>query len=204
MSASSNAAKDDYTLMASMAAGDASALAAFYDRYSPIVYATAARMLNDRTTADELLVDVFHEVWIRANQYDAARSNPLTYLLTLTRSRTIDRRRTMHKKSNLQVVNYDRLPESSDHHGDALSDAITQENAVKVREALGTLDPDQRRAIEAAYYDGLSHSEIADLLNKPLGTIKTYIRQGLIRLRGCLRNDDEAAHYREMRGSLQE
>jgi len=90
--------------MQAMAAGDAGALAAFYDRHSPLVYATCVRMLGDRTTADELLVDIFHEFWQRASLYDAAKSNPVTFLLTLTRSRAIDRRRTIGKRSNLKLA----------------------------------------------------------------------------------------------------
>jgi len=185
-------AKDDITLMQAMAAGDATALSTFYDRHSPLVYATCVRVLGDRTTADELLVDVFHELWQRASQYDAARANPVTFLLTLTRSRAIDRRRTMNKRSNLKLASEDQTLNQADPHPTVLDESIAGESAAKVREALATLDPAQRQAIECAYYDGLSHSEIADLLNKPLGTVKTYIRQGLIRLRGCLRNDDDA------------
>lgn len=184
-------AKDDISLMQAMAAGDASALSIFYDRHSPLVYATCVRMLNDRATADELLVDVFHELWQRASQYDVTRSNPVTYLLTLTRSRAIDRRRSMGKRSNLKLAGEDAASDKADPRPTAADAVEINENAAIVRKALESLDPAQRRAIECAYYDGLSHTEIADLLNKPLGTVKTYIRQGLIRLRGFLRNDAE-------------
>ncbi len=177
--------------MAAMAAGDATALSVFYDRHSPLVYATCVRVLNDRATADELLVDVFHEFWTRAQQYDATRANPVTFLLTLTRSRAIDRRRSMGKRSNLRLASEDAASDKADPRPTAADAAVTNENAAIVRKALETLEPDQRQAIECAFYDGLSHTEIADLLHKPLGTIKTYIRQGLIRLRGCLRNDTE-------------
>jgi len=188
---SSATAKDDITLMQAMAAGDASALSVFYDRHSPLVYATCVRMLGDRTTADELLVDIFQEVWHRASQYDVTRANPVTFLLTLTRSRAIDRRRMMNKRSNLKLAGEDQAAEQADPRRGALDDVIASENALIVQKALAEPEPAQRQAIEAAYYDGLSHSEIAELLNKPLGTVKTYIRQGLIRLRDCLRNDDK-------------
>ncbi len=174
-----------------MASGDATALSVFYDRHSPLVYATCVRVLNDRATADELLVDIFHEFWTRAGQYDVTRGNPVTYLLTLTRSRAIDRRRSMGKRSNLKLASEDAASDKPDPRPTAAESAVTSETASIVRKALETLDPVQRQAIECAYYDGLSHTEIADRLNKPLGTIKTYIRQGLIRLRGCLRNDSE-------------
>ncbi len=184
-------AKDDSGLMQAMAAGDATALSVFYDRHSPLVYATCVRMLGDRTTADELLIDIFHELWQRASQYDATRSNPVTFLLTLTRSRAIDRRRGMNKRSELKLATEAQTENQPDPQTDTLDGVIADENVRIIRKALAGLEPDQRRAIECAYYDGLSHSEIAERLNKPLGTIKTYIRQGLIRLRGCLRNDDE-------------
>ncbi len=183
-------AKDDLGLMQAMAAGDATALSAFYDRHSPLVYATCIRMLGDRATADELLVDIFHELWQRAGQYDATRANPLTFLLTLTRSRAIDRRRGMNKRSNLKLATEAQSLNQPDMHAGALEGVIADENARMIRKALADLDPDQRQAIECAYFDGLSHSEIAERLNKPLGTVKTYIRQGLIRLRGCLRKEE--------------
>ena len=184
-------AKDDISLMQAMAAGDASALSIFYDRHSPLVYATCVRMLSDRATADELLVDVFHELWLRAPQYDVTRSNPVTFLLTLTRSRAIDRRRSMGKRSNLKLAGEEAASQTADPRPTAAEAVVANENAAIVRKALESLEPAQRRAIECAYYDGLSHTEIADLLGKPLGTVKTYIRQGLIHLRGYLRNDTE-------------
>ena len=183
--------KDDAALVAAMAAGDAGALSLFYDRHSPLIFATCIRMLGDRSAAEELLIDIFHEFWQRAGQYDASRSNPLTFLLTLTRSRAIDRRRTMGKKSNVKLVSDDDSVPATDGQADALSNLIANENAAKVRLALGQLEPDQRQAIRCAFYQGLSHSEIAQALNKPLGTVKTYIRQGLIRLRDCLRTDEQ-------------
>jgi RNA polymerase sigma-70 factor (ECF subfamily) len=182
---------DDLTLVQAMATGDAGALSSFYDRHSGIVFATCLRTLGDRPAAEELLLDIFHEFWQRAGQYDQARGNPLTFLLTLTRSRAIDRRRTMGKKSNLKLVSDDATDPAPDSQPDALQTLITSETAGRVRVALQQLEPEQRRAIEMAYYDAMSHSEIAAALNKPLGTVKTYIRQGLIRLRECLRTDPE-------------
>ena len=184
-------AGDDLTLVKAMATGDAGSLSLFYDRHSGIVFATCLRMLGDRAAAEEVLLDVFHEFWQKASQYDASRGNPLTFLLTMTRSRAIDRRRTLGKKSAVKLVSDEATEPAADQHPDALSNLITNENAAKIRTALAQLDPEQKRAIEMAFYDAMSHSEIATSLNKPLGTIKTYIRQGLIRLRECLRTDPE-------------
>jgi RNA polymerase sigma-70 factor (ECF subfamily) len=185
-------AADDLELVQAMATGDAGALSSFYDRHSGIVFATCLRMLGDRATAEELLIDIFHEFWQRAGQYDASRGNPLTFLLTLTRSRAIDKRRTIGKKSAVRLVSDEAAEPAADSHADALTNLITSENAEKIRSALAVLEPEQKRAIELAYYDGMSHSEVAEALKKPLGTVKTYIRQGLIRLREGLRTDLES------------
>jgi RNA polymerase sigma-70 factor (ECF subfamily) len=182
---------DDLTLVQAMATGDAESLSSFYDRHSGIVFATCLRMLGDRAAAEELLLDIFHEFWQKASQYDPSRGNPLTYLLTMTRSRAIDRRRTLGKKSNLRLVSDESAEPATDGQADVLTNLVTSENTAKIRSALSQLEPEQKRAIEMAYYDAMSHSEIAAALKKPLGTVKTYIRQGLIRLRECLRTDQE-------------
>ena len=101
--------------------------------------------------------------------------------------RAIDRRRGMNKRANLKLATEDQTTNLPDSHDETLDGMVVEENVRIVRDALKQLDPAQRQAIECAYYDGLSHSEIAERLNKPLGTIKTYIRQGLIRLRESLR-----------------
>ncbi len=136
------------------AAGDANALSAFYDRHSPLVYATCVRMLGDRTTADELLVDIFQELWERAGQYDVTRANPVTFLLTLTRTRAIDRRRSTNKRSNLKLATGDQTSNKPDPSPSGLDEVIAGENVQIVRKALAALNPDQRRAIECAYYEG--------------------------------------------------
>jgi RNA polymerase sigma-70 factor (ECF subfamily) len=174
--------------MDAIASGDSNALRALYDRHSPLVFATCVRMLRDRNEAEDLLIDIFHEVWQKSSRYDASRGSPVTYLMTLTRSRAIDRQRARPKLRMSDIDN-------SDVSGGATPDApvLADEMRVAVVGALQKLELAQRQAIECAYYDGLSHSEIAEKLNKPLGTIKTYIRQGLIRLRESLRNTDGAA-----------
>jgi len=175
---------DDYALMDAIAAGDANALRDFYDRHSGLVFATCLRMLRDRNESEDLLVDIFHEVWQKASRFDANRGSPLTYLMTLTRSRAIDRQR---RRLKIRASDIDQTDvEAAGLQPDV--PLIADETRVAVVQALQSLEPAQRQAIECAYYDGLSHSEIAAKLNKPLGTIKTYIRQGLIHLRDGLRN----------------
>lgn len=184
-SAGANAAPDDYRLMEAIAARDPNALRALYDRHSPLVFALCLRVLRDRAAAEELLGDVFLEVWQRSARYDATRGNPVAYLVMLARSRAIDRKRARPKDQPAAL--------DAEAFGLAGGDAppsdsvVTAERKAIIARALDELDPVQRQAIECAFYDGLSHSEIADKLDRPLGTVKTWIRQGLIRLRDVLR-----------------
>ena len=177
--------RDDYALMEAIAVGDSNALRDFYDRHSGLVYAVCVRVLRDRNDAEDLLVDIFHEVWQKSSRFDASRGSPMTYLMTLTRSRAIDRQRSRAKTRVASDIDQSEV-EAAGMQPDA--PIIANEARVAVVKALQSLEPQQREAIECAYYDGLSHTEIAEKLNKPLGTIKTYIRQGLIRLRDGLRN----------------
>ena len=172
---------DDVRLMQRIADGDPEALRTLYDRHSAVLFAICVRILRDRSEAEQLLIDIYTELWERGDRYDATRGKPLTYLVTLTRSRAIDRFRA--RKKNSQAT--------SDNSPGPLENTLAGERRVLVNQALRTLEPSQRQAVELAFYDGLSHSEIATKLNKPLGTIKTHIRQGLIRLRGALRNQWE-------------
>ena len=180
--------RDDYDLMRGIASRDQSALRALYDRHSPVVYALCLRILRNAVDADELLVDVFWEAWEKSDRYDASRGSPLTYLTTLARSRAIDRirsRATATAKMSLADVN-DVSPAAPSKSG-PVENTLDAERRATVSAALDQLDPQQRQAIECAYYEGLSHSEISEKLGKPLGTVKTWIRTGLIRLRDTLR-----------------
>jgi RNA polymerase sigma-70 factor (ECF subfamily) len=179
---------DDYDLMEGILRRDADALSALYDRYGGLIYTLGLRMLRDRGEAEELVSDVFMEIWRSAARYDPNRGAPMTYLITLGRSRAIDRQRSSASRNRGQV--------SAELSGDAPSNitdpalaAMIEENSRRVRKAMGVLDAEHRQAVEMAFFDGLSHSQIAQTLNKPLGTVKTYIRQGLIRLRDCLRKE---------------
>ena len=183
--------EDDYELMRAIAKErDERAFAALYDRHSGLVFTLCLRVLHDKAEAEDLLVDVFYEVWEKADRYDPSRGSPTTYLATLARSRAIDRLRSKSSRSVGATITLVR-----DDHPAPTADPSQQtadaERRSVVTTALQQLDPAQRQAIESAYYDGLSHSEIAAKLNKPLGTVKTWIRTGLIRLRDSLRSQYE-------------
>jgi RNA polymerase sigma-70 factor (ECF subfamily) len=181
---------DDFLLMEAVASGDATAIAALYDRHAPLVFALCLRIVRDRCEAEDLLADIFWEIWRRADRYDANRGSPLTYLLTVSRSRAIDRRRSLMKRRTVQTESdYSGGAASPSTNSTPLTDAVTKELGEKARAAMARLDPAQRQAVELSFFDDLSHTEIAEKLGKPLGTIKTYIRQGLIHLREFVRMD---------------
>jgi RNA polymerase sigma-70 factor, ECF subfamily len=180
----------DVELMSAIARQDRSALAELWKRHGGLVFSLALKVVQNRQTAEDLLIDVFFELWQRAERYDPARGSPVTYIATLARSRSIDRRRSMGNRVTTSLdlagpatfIASDNIKSSPHQH------AAQEEEAVKVRKAVESLQVEQRQAIELAYYRGMSHSEIAAALQKPLGTVKTHIRQGCIRLRQLLRS----------------
>jgi RNA polymerase sigma-70 factor (ECF subfamily) len=179
--------RDDFDLMRGIASRDQSALRELYDRHSGMIYALALRILRNAGEAEDVMVDVFFEAWEKFDRYDSARGSPLTYLTTLARSRAIDRLRSRASAdARLKLADVDDVAPIA-AQGGPLDHSLDAERRATVSAALDQLDPQQRRAIEHAYYEGLSHSEIAEKLGKPLGTVKTWIRTGLIRLRDSLR-----------------
>ena len=178
----------DIAIMKRIADRDPAALRELYDRHAGLVYAIALKMLKRRDEADELVTELFWELWNKSARYDPVRAAPVTYIVTLARSRCIDRLRRSgrHPTASLDAG----AQQQSTDDPSPLDDVLLDENRVLVREALNQLEGNQRQALESAYYDGLTHSEIAEKLGKPLGTVKTYIRQGLIRLREAMRKTD--------------
>ena len=177
--------QDLVSLVERVATGDQSALAALYDATNRFIYSLVLRVLGDMCSAEEVLIDVYTQLWRQAASYDANRGAPLAWMATIARSRAIDRLRSgwqdQHRKESLDIL------------GDAPANAASPEEAAAaserqrlVREALNLLTPEQRRVIELAYYSGLSHSEIAEKLNQPLGTVKTRTRLGMMKLREAL------------------
>jgi len=175
---------DDAELLRRAASGDQGALGELYDRYAGVVHSLCLRILRSRDDADEVLVDVFAELWARSGRFDPARGTVMGYLLTLARSRAIDRhrRRGVRREESLDTL---LVPAVA---GDvpAQEHAALSEERAAVRRSLAQLGDNERLAIEYCYWDDLSHSDIARKLNKPLGTVKTWIRQGLTRLRQAM------------------
>jgi RNA polymerase sigma-70 factor (ECF subfamily) len=183
---------DDYALMDAIVERDSEALSTLYDRYAPKLLAVCTRVLRERGAAEELLVEIFQEVWDHARRYDATRGCPGAYLATLARSRSIDRlrRRPVATTGGVGASRgagpLGAAGDPADASAGPLDLVLLDEQGRAVRAAMARLDPLQRDAIECAFYDGLSHAEVAERLGKPLGTVKSGIRRGLLRLRDLL------------------
>ena len=180
----------DESLVTRMAERDQDALSALYDRHHGVVFSLAVRILRDRAEAEEVLADVFFQAWRAAGGFDPLRGTVTSWLITLCRSRAIDRLRARGRRlSHLGslVEEHASTPPSPTAGGPGPEDAVEiQMRRARIQAAMGTLSDEQRKALELAFYGGLSHSEIAAKLSEPLGTIKTRIRQGLLALRESL------------------
>jgi RNA polymerase sigma-70 factor (ECF subfamily) len=166
------------------AAGDQRALQALYERAHRVVFTFILRMTGNRETAEEVTLDVFHDVWRRASSYDEAAGTVLGWIMNQARSRAIDRLRFDQRKKRVAPAVAEPLPANGAVHPEAALALQQQRDAL--RAALGVLTPDERTAIETAYFAELTYAEVAAQLNEPVGTIKTRIRSGLHKLRGAL------------------
>jgi RNA polymerase sigma-70 factor, ECF subfamily len=178
----------DAELLAAVRLGDRDAFHALYHRFSSDIYTLCERILHSRQEAEDATADVFCEVWMRRERYDATRGAARPYLMTLGRSRAIDRLRSRAARPDMK--NKSRVDDAALPAAGGLTPADAAANAEmrsRVAAALADLNTRQRQAMELAYYEGLSHREIADRLAAPLGTVKTHIRQGLAKLRTALR-----------------
>ena len=175
--------RSDVELLHAVARGDEAALARLYDAYRVILFGLLVRILNSREEAEDILQDVFIQVWRRAKDFDEKRGRPFTWLVTLTRSRAIDRLRQLGARQRLATG---AAQEQSEAVSDALSETIKGAQRETVRRALAELPEEQKHTLVLAYFEGLTQSEIAAKLNTPLGTIKTRMRSGMIKLRALL------------------
>jgi len=173
----------DIELLHAVARSDEAALAALYDRYRLILFGLLVRILNSREEAEDVLQEVFLQVWRRAGDYDEQRGKPFTWLVTLTRSRAIDRLRALGSRQRLATSAAQEQPEED---SDALKETYRSEQKEIVRRALADLPEEQRRTLLLAYFEGLTQSEIAAKINAPLGTVKTRMRSALTKLRETL------------------
>jgi RNA polymerase sigma-70 factor (ECF subfamily) len=188
-----DSAADDYALMAGVRARDAGAMAALFDRYSGLVYGLCLRALREPRDAEDLLIDIFAEVWEKGDRYDPARGSPVGHLMGLARSRVVDRLRSRRSAAGAGARAAAEMEAAADVAGNGTGPvevAINSEQRERVVAALNSLAADQRQALELAYFEALSHAEVARKLEQPLGTVKSRIRQALIQLRTLLARPD--------------
>jgi RNA polymerase sigma-70 factor (ECF subfamily) len=180
---------NDVELIQAIAARDEAALARLYDRYRVILFGLLMRILNNREEAEDVLQEVFLQVWRKAGDFDENRGRPFTWLVTLGRSRGIDRLRTLSARERAVEAG---AREASEEISDAASDAFKSEQRGLVNDALAQLPDEQKRPLMLAYFDGLTQSEIATRLGAPLGTVKTRMRTGMLKLREQLAGKGES------------
>src|SRR5271166_6063641 len=169
-------AGDDLRLVARLRAGDQQALSELYDRYSSVVYGVALRILQDTGAAEDLLQDIFLQLWRKPDAFDSSRGSLGAWLAVIARHRSIDRLRQRRPESDIE----DCVIASATDLRDETERSLVIE---KVRVVMNEMSPDQRNAMEMAFFQGLTHTEIAEKTGEPLGTIKTRIRSGLQLLR---------------------
>ena len=178
-------AAEDLRIMHRLAGGDAEAVGDLYDRHGRAVYALASRILRDDSEAEDVVQEVFVQAWRQASAYDVRRGAVAAWLLVMGRTRAIDRLRRRTTRSRA-IGTSDMLPDPVDPAAGPESTALSHDAATRVRAALDNLSEPQRTSIELAYFEGLSQTEIAERLREPLGTVKTRIRSGLLKLRAAL------------------
>ncbi len=178
----------DPNLLALVAKGDQQAFSQLYDHSSTLLFTLAVRILGNREEAAELLQDVYFEVWRKVSRYDVGRGTPVAWLITLTKSRAIDRLRARAARGYRATnsLEAETAMQVADPSPSPLETQANQELRLAVGTAVAGLPQAQQQALELAYYEGLSHAEIAQRLNQPLGTVKTRIKLGMSKLRDGL------------------
>ena len=169
-------AGDDMRRVARLRAGDQQALSELYDRYSSVVYGVALRILQDTGAAEDLLQDIFLQLWRKPDAFDSSRGSLGAWLAVIARNRSIDRLRQRRPESDIENC---VIASGTDLRDETERSLVIE----KVRVVMNEMSPDQRTAMELAFFEGLTHTEIAERTGEPLGTIKTRIRSGLQMLR---------------------
>jgi RNA polymerase sigma-70 factor (ECF subfamily) len=179
---------DEAQLLQRIAQRDRQAFSQLYDRYAGVLYSTTIRILKDSHEANDVLQEVFLQIWDKAGRYDPALGKPFNWALTLTRNKAIDRMRSL-KRGYSFIEEVAQEMELEAHDFSAPPDEVfSQEQAAMVRAAVTTLPLEQRQAIEMAFLGGMTQNEIAAALTQPLGTIKARIRRGMLKLRDSLKH----------------
>ncbi len=184
-------ATEDRDLVARAAAGDETGIARLYDRYGAVLYAVAYRVVGQRADAEEVVIETFAQAWRDAPRFSPERGSVAGWLTMIARSRALDLVRARARRDRVAATaaagEVEGAPAMAAWRGDPAASYDQAERRLQVRRALETLSAPQRQAIELAFFEGLSQSEIAQRLNEPLGTVKTRVRLGMQKLREALR-----------------
>lgn len=166
------------------ASGDREALHRLFDRTSAKLMGICLRILKDRDEAEDVLQEVYVSIWNRAGSFDPAKASPITWLATIARNRAIDRLRS--RRSRFETAPVEEALELADDRPDGFALAAEQQEGERVHYCLSTLEGRAQEMIRSAFFDGLTYSELAIRAGVPLGTVKSWIRRGLQRLKSCL------------------
>lgn len=177
--AAANPDAEDSVLLSRVQAGDEAAMAILFDRYSRLVYSVAVRVLRDEPAAEDVTQDVFMHVWRRPETFSRTRGALPAWLAVVARNRSIDRLRRRRGTESIDDVTLS----TNENIAEQAERASMMD---KARTIIATLGPEQRKALELAFFDGLTHSEIAEMTGEPLGTIKTRIRSALLSVRKAM------------------
>jgi RNA polymerase sigma-70 factor (ECF subfamily) len=176
-------------LIAKIASGSQEAMTQLYDQTANLVYGMASRIVRDGAVAEEVAMDVYLQVWRTARQYSAARGSVKAWLATMTRARAIDWLRSSQARLVREGSRIDELAPLAVAGPGPEQAAMDSGRQQALRKHMGALPPEQSRLIEMSFFSGFSHSEIAERLGIPLGTVKSRLRQGMCRLRECFQTE---------------
>ncbi len=179
----------DVELLARIAKGDEQAFAQFYQRCADGLFGLALKMMNDAGEAQDVLQDGFSYMWKKAGTYDPARSSPFTWAVMIVRNKAIDRLRTRQRQARIVEKATTEFLHFTDADDVSSREPVRREQCAEVRAALAEIPGDQKQVVELAFFSGLTHEQIAQRLNAPLGTVKARIRRGLLRLRDHLKGE---------------
>jgi len=179
-------AEEQSRLLARISAGDGEAAATFYDQVAGPLYSVAVRILGDAAEAQEVIQDAFVQIWEKAATFDPMLGSAFHWALSIARHRSIDRLRGRQRRARLLEEFQAAAPPDSFQENSQAEHALRTEEAAAIRAAVKELPPEQRHVIELAFFGGKTHTEIAEMLQEPLGTIKARIRRGMLKLRDSL------------------
>lgn len=175
----------DYAaLLQRLGQGDREAFAQFYERFSGLLFSVIVKVLNDVKETEDVTQEVFLHIWDKARSYDPAVGKPLNWILTLTRNKAIDRLRALRRRFRFVEETTEQTPEPA--NPPEREPVFDQDRVTILRSAVNGLPSEQRRAIEMAFFGGMTQNEISETLQQPLGTIKARIRRGMLKLRDSL------------------